>query len=178
MLIVEDNPDMQQLIFSLLSDAYDCQVARHGAEAWNWMTGGQLSPDDIDLIVSDIMMPEMDGYELLEHIKQHPDWQKKPVVMLTARADEEDKLQALRLGVDDYLLKPFSPAELSARIANLLSNYQKRRSFQEVEKVAVDIDFEVEESADQLWLSELEATVQRQSLEIEMLMQQLSLRRN
>ncbi len=163
-LIVEDNADMQQLIYDLLADSYECQIARHGAEAWDWMTNDQIKPDDTDLIISDIMMPHMDGYELLQRIKQHSAWQKKPVVMLTARADNEDKLEALRLGVDDYLLKPFSADELSARIANLLSNYQERKSFQEKEKFTVEVAFEPTLSADQVWLETLE-TIAKDALE-------------
>ncbi len=158
-LVVEDNPDMQQLIVSLLSDFYQCQVAHNGAEAWQKIQSGAIKSSDIDLILSDIMMPEMDGYELLEHIKQTTDWQQKPMIMLTARADEEDKLQALRLGVDDYLLKPFSPDELLVRTANLIKNYRKKQSFrQEATFEAVQIDFDDTPSADQQWLQELEAT--------------------
>ena len=155
-LIVEDNPDMQQLVHALLVDDYDCQIANNGAEAWSWMNNGKISPEDIDLILSDIMMPEMDGYALLQLLKQHPDWQKCPVIMLTARASEEDKLQALRMGVDDYLLKPFSPDELLARVSNLIDNYKRRQAFLQEERPALDIEFESLESADQQWLQELE----------------------
>ena len=126
LLIVEDNPDMQQLLRNLLQDQYHCEVASNGAKAWQLLEAHDEKIRDIDLIISDVMMPEMDGYTLLEKIKAHQHWQKTPVIMLTARAAEEDKLKALRMGVDDYLLKPFSPAELLARAYNLIANYQAR----------------------------------------------------
>lgn len=78
------------------------------------------------LIISDIMMPIMDGFQLLEKLKGDDRWRHIPVVMLTARADMRDKLRALRIGVDDYVLKPFEEDELLARVENLLQNYSAR----------------------------------------------------
>lgn len=105
-LIVEDNPEMQLLIQNILNTQYDCLVSPHGAAAWALLEKEAPEVADINLILSDGMMPEMDGYTLLEKIKGHPRWQGLPVVMLTARSAEEDKLRALRMGVDDYLMKP------------------------------------------------------------------------
>lgn len=153
-LIVEDNPDMQQLILSLLSEDYDCLLTNNGAEAWNLLTEQHESIKDIDLILSDVMMPQMDGYTLLNHLKNDPKWQQYPVIMLTARAAEEDKLQALRMGVDDYLTKPFSPEELLVRTQNLIHNYRQRLAFKAANPV--DLHFEPTSSADQNWLKELE----------------------
>ena len=158
-LVVEDNPEMQVLIQSILSVDYNCVIANHGLEAWTLLQKEDSSIDDIDLILSDVMMPEMDGYTLLEKIKGHDRWRNLPVVMLTARSAEEDKLQALRMGVDDYLMKPFSPQELKARLHNLISNYQNRKQFQQnnkAESAKIDIEFETEESASQIWLKEVE----------------------
>lgn len=156
-LIVEDNTDMQQLLLSLLSERYDCVVANNGAEAWELLDSEDQSVSDIELILSDIMMPIMDGYSLLSRIKKHSKWQQTPVIMLTARAAEEDKLQALRMGVDDYLLKPFSSDELWVRTSNLISNYQKRREFQQVQTTAsIEPSFKEEPSFDQAWLKKVE----------------------
>lgn len=158
-LIVEDNPDMQQLIHTLLADRYDCILADNGAEAWTWLQEESQHIENIELILSDVMMPEMDGYTLLEKIKAHRRWQKLPVVMLTARSAEEDKLQALRMGVDDYLLKPFSPEELKARLQNLIANYQVRKQMEDgatQSTEGINIAFEPEESADTIWLKEIE----------------------
>jgi signal transduction histidine kinase/CheY-like chemotaxis protein/methylphosphotriester-DNA--protein-cysteine methyltransferase len=156
-LLVEDNPDMQELLRMLLQDQYPLLFAQHGAEAWEWLSQEDQRLGQIDMIISDIMMPHMDGYELLERIKAHPRWQKIPVIMLTARSAEESKLQALRMGVDDYLLKPFSPEELQLRIAKLLSNYRERTAVSAAgSRPAVEIAFTEEASVDLTWLKEVE----------------------
>jgi YesN/AraC family two-component response regulator len=80
------------------------------------------------LIISDIMMPVMDGFALLEKLKATEAWRKIPVIMLTARADIQDKLAALRIGVDDYLVKPFVTEELTARMNNLLERHHARNN--------------------------------------------------
>jgi DNA-binding response OmpR family regulator/nitrogen-specific signal transduction histidine kinase len=153
-LIVEDNPDMQLLIRSTLSEQYHCITANDGQEAWEWFDQKVAHVQDVQLIVSDIMMPRMDGHELLAKLKAHDEWSKLPIVMLTARSSKDAKLKALRLGVDDYLLKPFSSEELQVRVQNLLQNYQKRTVFKEEEKLQVD--FEEVNSDDQNWLAEIE----------------------
>ena len=88
----------------------------------------------------------MDGFTLLEHIKANKQWRNLPMIMLTARATQQDKLQALTTGVDDYLTKPFDKEELLARIRNLLANYSERKKWQEKErsKTALDISFEAQ----------------------------------
>lgn len=78
------------------------------------------------LIISDIMMPIMDGYEFLETLKSHDVFRYIPVIMLTARAESRDRLKALRIGVDDYIIKPFDEEELLVRIENLLANVSSR----------------------------------------------------
>ncbi len=159
-MVVEDNPDMQELIHTLLADSYDCVLANNGAEAWSWLEMENPEIADIELILSDVMMPEMNGYTLLERVKAHERWQKLPAVMLTARSAEEDKLQALRMGVDDYLLKPFSPEELKARLNNLISNYRARRallaSMSPPPGKGASFDFEPATPANTAWLKEVE----------------------
>lgn len=160
LLIVEDNLDMQELLQDLLSENYTCIIANHGAEAWALLDAGDVSIQRTDLILSDVMMPEMDGYTLLEKVKAHTFWQHLPFILLTARAEEADKLQALRMGVDDYLIKPFSPAELLARVKNLIANYLVRKQFNAVAaksaKVGINMEFETLPSADYTWLKEVE----------------------
>ncbi|MEL6634620.1 MAG: response regulator [Bacteroidota bacterium] len=127
-LIVEDQPDMLHYIQSLLQKSYTVSTAMNGKEAL-----AVLAQQPIDLIVSDVMMPEMDGFELLKAIRAHEVYASLPVIMLTALSDEAYRLEALTLGVDDYLPKPFSVAELVARTQNMLARYEVRK--QTVEEV-------------------------------------------
>ncbi|MBC7777890.1 MAG: response regulator [Phycisphaerae bacterium] len=153
-LLVEDNPDMQALLQSLLSADYQLTVANDGQEAWGLLEADEAGSLQFSLILSDVMMPRMDGYELLTNLKAHAHWRQTPVILLTARAEQDDKIQALRLGVDDYLVKPFSPPELSARISNLIANYRSRQAF--IEKAVPDISFEKVEARDEVWLKTIE----------------------
>lgn len=127
-LVVEDNEDMRAFIVELLSARYTTVLtAQNGVEGLAQL---QEHNTNIHLIVSDVMMPEMDGLTMLKQIKAHKVWYKIPVIMLTALAAERDKLNALIVGVDDYLTKPFSVNELLIRAQNLLYNYHQRLKFQ------------------------------------------------
>ena len=125
-LLVEDNPGIRDYLQTLLAPHYQVVEKANGARARDWLRQ-QPEAERPDLIISDVMMPEMDGFELLNWLKDTPDFQTLPVIMLTARADADDKLRALRTGVDDYLLKPFVEEELLARVANLIGNHRVRR---------------------------------------------------
>lgn len=120
-LLVEDNTSLRSYIEFILKERYEVFGVENGLSALQFLE--KRTPD---LILSDIMMPEMDGFQLLEKLKSDPHRRHIPVVMLTARADVQDKLRALRIGVDDYLLKPFEEEELLARIGNLLYNSRNR----------------------------------------------------
>lgn len=121
LLIVEDNADLRVYLRQILGVHYDVLEAENGRAALDI-----LARESVDLISSDAMMPEMDGTELLTHVKAHDQWRRLPFLMLTARADAEHRLNALELGVDDYLPKPFLARELLARVRNLLVNYHER----------------------------------------------------
>lgn len=127
LLVVEDNANLRNYIQLLLQKNYRIVGLKNGQEAIDYL---QIHQTDLEkqahLIISDIMMPVMDGYQLLQKIKSTDDWRHLPLVMLTARADVQDKLKALRIGVDDYILKPFDEDELLVRIDNLLQNVQTR----------------------------------------------------
>jgi signal transduction histidine kinase/DNA-binding response OmpR family regulator len=125
-LIVEDNKDLRNYIRLILSDKYHILEAENGLAALDLLQSLYTNQQIPQLILSDIMMPVMDGFQLLKVLKDRDYLQGIPVVMLTARADIQDKLTALRIGVDDYLLKPFEEEELLARVENLLRNYQNR----------------------------------------------------
>lgn len=157
-LVVEDNVDMRSFLADLLQPHYQILLAENGIKALCFLNE---TNSKVDLIVSDIMMPQMDGFGLLKEVKAHHEWRKLPMIMLTARTAEKDKLSALRIGVDDYLSKPFSHQELLIRIKNLLENYQERSQVQTLqnsleENVSVVTEQPVLKG---VWLKELEAIV-------------------
>lgn len=131
LLLVEDNEDLQRYIAVILQADYHLTIANNGKIAADFLHNCDVQ-DLPALIVSDIMMPEMDGFQLLQHLKSTPKYQHIPVVMLTARAGQEDKLAALRIGVDDYLTKPFAEEELRARIQNLIQRAELRTQLQAI----------------------------------------------
>jgi YesN/AraC family two-component response regulator len=104
------------------------------------------------------MMPVMDGYQLLEKLKSEATTRHIPIIMLTARADSQDRLKALRIGVDDYLTKPFDEAELQVRIANLLRNQSIRKREKLIDGIEKN-DQPVLSTADQEWLASFETHV-------------------
>ena len=112
-LVVEDDRNMRLLTSARLSDQYNVTCACDGQEAIQIIHKG-----GIDLIISDIMMPKMDGYELLRRIRE--EGYNTPFLMLTAKETIDAMEQGYKLGTDDYMKKPFSSAELSWRVAALL----------------------------------------------------------
>ncbi len=123
-LVVEDNDEMRFYLREIFGDELIIAEARNGREGLAW-----LKTNRPDMIISDVMMPEMDGYEFLSQLKQSATYRGIPVIMLTARAAEEDLLQGLGLGVDDYIIKPFNARELKIRVHNLLTNQDIRRAW-------------------------------------------------
>src|SRR6476661_3398604 len=121
-LIVEDHADLRTYLRQILQPRYEVLEAENGRVALEL-----LAREPVDLISSDAMMPELNGLELLQQVKAHPQWRRLPFLMLTARASAEHRLSALELGIDDYLPKPFLAHELLVRVANLLANYQERQ---------------------------------------------------
>ncbi len=111
-LLADDNADMRDYICRLLSDQYDVEAIDDGQLA---LDAALRQPPD--LVLSDIMMPRLDGFGLLSALRCHPELRNIPVIFLSARAGEEAKVEGLRHGADDYLVKPFSARELFARIA-------------------------------------------------------------
>ncbi len=149
LLLVEDNKDMQDYIKKLLHEYHTVSVANNGKEGLAHLSDNKLP----DLIISDLMMPEMDGLEFLKHVRSNEKTKHIPLLMLTARSAEEDKLEAFTLGVDDYQLKPFSSEELKARLRNLLRNAKARElALTETAEDTEEVDHP--ESPDQ-WLSRL-----------------------
>ena len=115
-LVVDDSQDMRQFLAGMLSHDYNVLTAEDGEEAERIVRTQQL-----DLVVTDLMMPKVDGLELTQFIKKNPDIDYIPVILLTAKTAIESRLSALEFGADDYVTKPFEPEYLKARIRNILS---------------------------------------------------------
>lgn len=146
---------MHAFVRELLSEQYQVRSAFDGQEA---LLALEAHPD-IDLVISDVMMPRMDGFALLAAIKQAEQWRGLPVIMLTARAEADDQLRALTIGVDDYLTKPFNSAELLARVTNLLAFRRLRQGLAAVDEPTPPADIS---AADWAWLKEVEGIMQRE----------------
>jgi DNA-binding response OmpR family regulator len=113
LLIVEDDVHMAYLLGYLAEkERFAVEHIADGREAVQRIDRG----DAVDLVLLDVMLPYIDGFELLARLRAHAAWQRTPVIILTSRTREHDAVRALGLGADDYLTKPFSPAELIARI--------------------------------------------------------------
>ncbi|HEV7604336.1 MAG TPA: response regulator [Candidatus Limnocylindrales bacterium] len=124
-LVVDDDPNVQRLLqYTLKQEGYDVVVASDGAEGFRlW---GAEAPD---LILLDVMLPKLDGYQVATKIRtEEGSASHVPIIMLTAEREVEQKVRGLRAGADDYLIKPFHPAELLARIKSLLARFAPRES--------------------------------------------------
>ncbi|HUF60806.1 MAG TPA: ATP-binding protein [Verrucomicrobiales bacterium] len=156
-LVADDEPDMRRFLRQHLG-SYRVLEASDGEEAWQ--LARQFRPR---VVVLDLMMPERTGLEVCQLIRQDPAARNLPVLILTARADEESKLQALQAGASDFLSKPFSSAELGTRVRNLLLNSQYQdelnRRTMELEQALE----ELRESQDRLVQAEKMASLGRMS---------------
>jgi DNA-binding response OmpR family regulator len=123
-LVVDDEPDTRELIdFNLKTAGYDVTTAEDGAEALR--KARRNSPD---LIILDVMLPELDGLQVCKILHADPATARVPILMLTAKAAEVDRILGLELGAKDYLTKPFSPRELVLRVRNLLAPREEEES--------------------------------------------------
>jgi putative two-component system response regulator len=111
-LVVDDTPDNLSLITSLLKDLYRVKISTTGNKALQIA----FSNEPPDLILLDIMMPEMDGYEVCRHLKSDPQTTEIPVIFLTAKSEIEDELKGFGLGAVDFITKPISPPIVLARV--------------------------------------------------------------
>jgi two-component system, OmpR family, phosphate regulon response regulator PhoB len=115
-LVVEDEPDIRALVVHHLTrEGFRCRTAADGRQALT-----ELRVAVPDLIVLDLMLPGIDGLELTRRVRAEPAWAGVPIIMLTAKADEVDRVVGLEMGADDYVGKPFSPKELLARVRAVL----------------------------------------------------------
>jgi DNA-binding response OmpR family regulator len=135
-LVVDDKAELRTLLKSYLTqEGFDVVTANDGQEAL--YVARHEKPN---LIILDLMMPEMGGYEFMRSYSREAD---TPVVILTAKIDENDKVLGLELGADDYVTKPFSPRELTARVRAVLRRAEKQSSTQEILRFgAVELDWD------------------------------------
>lgn len=120
LLIVEDNVELLMLMKQLLKPYYQVYAANNGVEALKI-----VHEKELDIIISDVMMPEMDGYELTRIIKADENYNHLPIILLTAKTQKEDREEGLLAGADDYLIKPFRLGDLKLRIDNIVENRKR-----------------------------------------------------
>ncbi|HEV2643820.1 MAG TPA: response regulator [Candidatus Elarobacter sp.] len=115
-LVADDEPDVRELVvYRMKRSGYEVLEAKNGEEAFH------LAVEHVpDLIVADVMMPRVDGYELTRRLRAEQATQRIPIILLTARTQEADVSQGFDAGADDYLKKPFNPDELVARVRAVL----------------------------------------------------------
>jgi len=187
-LVVEDNFHLREYIQLILGEYYQTRITQNGKEALDWLNN--LAPANYpDLIISDVMMPIMDGMEFLSNLKKDDKFDTIPVVMLTALASLEYKLSALRIGVDDYITKPFVEEELLARVENLLKNALAKKQYllegpgeadfeneneTEVIKEATSEEIKELSPRNQEWLADLEEKVLEAYTDFDFTLERLS----
>jgi signal transduction histidine kinase len=131
-LLIDDNADMRAYVSDLLRQQWTVEVAATGLEALDMLA--RRTPD---LVLSDVMMPDLDGFALLHQLRSKPATRQVPIILMSARAGEAATVQGLEGGADDYLVKPFSARELLARVSAQLRMQQIRRQAQEALEATV-----------------------------------------
>jgi phosphate regulon transcriptional regulator PhoB len=135
-LVVEDEPDIRNLIVHhLVREGFRCRTATTGAEALQ-----RVRTATPDLVVLDLMLPEMDGLEVCRRLRSAAATAAIPIIMLTAKADEIDRVVGLEMGADDYVSKPFSPKELVARVRAVLRRTRPGEATRSVAVGGVSLD--------------------------------------
>ncbi|MCS6960688.1 MAG: response regulator transcription factor [Pseudanabaenaceae cyanobacterium SKYGB_i_bin29] len=132
LLLVDDEPGLREAVSAYLEDSgFTVKVAANGKEAWQ-----SIETDRPDLVISDIMMPQVNGYEFLQKIRSDERFLNLPVIFLTARGMTSDRIKGYQSGVDAYIAKPFDPEELVAIVQNILKRKQMQSSTPEIQNLA------------------------------------------
>jgi phosphate regulon transcriptional regulator PhoB len=135
-LVVEDEPDIRSLIvFHLGREGYRCRTAATGPQAL-----AEARANRPDLVVLDLMLPELDGLDVCRRLRADPRTAQLPIIMLTAKTDEVDRVVGLEMGADDYVAKPFSPKELVARVRAVLRRSRSRDEGSVLRAGAITVD--------------------------------------
>jgi DNA-binding response OmpR family regulator len=118
-LLVEDNADVAYLLQHMLQrDGFAVQKVFNGRDAQKYIADSAPT----DLVILDLMLPYVDGFELLTQVREHPEWRHVPVIVLSGKVSERDVVRAIELGADDFVTKPYKPLELRARIHRCTAN--------------------------------------------------------
>jgi two-component system, OmpR family, phosphate regulon response regulator PhoB len=121
-LVVEDEPDIAALVaYHLARDSYRVRTAGDGMEAIRL-----VERERPDLVILDLMLPSVSGLDVLRELRSRPELEALPVILLTARKEEQDRIEGLQLGADDYVPKPFSPQELVLRVGAVLRRVRQQ----------------------------------------------------
>ncbi|MEL6658195.1 MAG: ATP-binding protein [Bacteroidota bacterium] len=153
LLLVEDNLELGTFISETLAERYTITQATNGKEALELLTD---KTNTIQLVISDLRMPIMDGYELLDAVRSNATLASTPFIILSAIGEDANKIKAFRLGVDGYLTKPFNVEELVARIDNIIANQRQRVDFLQEETQTEQAE---PQTFDDIWLQELETVI-------------------
>lgn len=164
-LVVDDNADIIKYLDMILSDKYDVFSAMDGVEGLE-----MAMKEKPDVLISDVMMPRKDGYELCGDIKSNPEFAHIPVILLTAKAETEMKVEGLELGADDYLSKPFNARELLARVNAILRMKELEREIREkneqLSELNKSLELKVRKQVDEISkISELKRYISPQAAE-------------
>lgn len=174
-LLVDDNEEILDYLKRILSEKYTVLKAQDGKEALT-----QLTKETVQLIISDVMMPEMDGFELCRYIKSNLDFSHIPIILLTAKNALQSKIEGLELGADAYIEKPFSPEHLQVQISSLLLNRNKIKEFYANSPLA-HIKTMAQTKADELFLEEINnivnAHIEDSNLDVELLAKSMNVSR-
>lgn len=115
-LIVDDKPSISKLIVQFLKKTYNVTTKEDGLEALSLLHSGDIP----DLIITDLQMPNLDGFELIKRVKESGLFRDIPIVVLSSKDSSSDRIKCLKMGAEDYLVKPFNPEELQIRVERIL----------------------------------------------------------
>ena len=116
-LVVDDKPSISRLIIQFLSKTFDVVTKEDGLEAMSWLQAGNIP----DMILTDLEMPNMNGIELITKVKESGYFRDIPIIVLSSKDSSNDRITCLKLGAEDYLMKPFNPEELIIRLERILN---------------------------------------------------------
>ena len=116
-LVVDDKPSISKLIVQFLSSSYEVHTEEDGLKALAWLQSGNIP----DMVLTDLQMPNIDGLELISRLKESGYFKDIPIIVLSSKDSSEDRVKCLRMGAEDYLMKPFNPEELMIRIERILN---------------------------------------------------------